>query len=245
VATPKVWSERNDPNAPGGAWRDCTYSSGLMMLVAGGWTKFPLGAYTVVEREALERSDNQPDETGASQDDLKLAIKNRYGISVGRPPWGIAEGVKHTELALSLQGSNKNLPYTHTLRRWDRSFTGGHEVCIVPLGNGKCLWLDPEAPMGYAGDVVDNATVIKWATGYGQMLYCLLDRFAPKPVPSPVVTPLPVTPPVIVEPPAPVTPPVATYTQAQMDTVMAELEAAHLALDAALAKIAAAQKDLA
>jgi hypothetical protein len=77
---PVVWSERPEPNAC--SLKDCTYSSGLMGLIWGNFTAFPLGIYTVAEREALERSDDQPNETGASLDDLILAVQRRYGLAL-------------------------------------------------------------------------------------------------------------------------------------------------------------------
>lgn len=75
-----VWSERDEPNAAG--WRDCSYAAALMALVAGGFSAFPEGIYTVAEREALERSDDKPDEIGAGAEDITTAVQRRYGLTL-------------------------------------------------------------------------------------------------------------------------------------------------------------------
>lgn len=220
MATVLVWSERNDPNSPGGVWRDCMYSSGLMALVFGGKASFPLGFYSVGEREALERADNQPDETGASLDDLIVAVKNRYGITITKSlKQYLADKHARADLGFVITGSNGNLPVGHTLRRWDPTFTGGHAVFIVPTGDGTHVkWYDPEATMKYAGDTTDWATVMKWI---GTMPYFIMvrrDAFAPAP------------------PPIPPTPAPLVYTEAQMKAVRDEL-------DAVKAELATAQAD--
>lgn len=180
---PLVWSERPEPNAPG--LRDCTYSSGLMTLVYGGLTSFPFGIYSVAEREALERSDDQPNETGASLIDLTTAVKRRYNLNLVAPPEALAVALTKTGRAYVLQGTPANLPAGHTLRRHDPSFTGGHAVCVVPIGWGYSLWLDPLAPNKYAGELVTNTTIIKWATGWGQMRMTLRDQFVAPVPPGP------------------------------------------------------------
>ena len=207
MATTLVWSERNDPNAPKGAWRDCTYSSGLMGMVFSGFTKFPLGLYSVAEREALERSDNQPDETGASLDDLCLAMKNRYGkVKVKSAIDLLSQHHKRSDLGFVIQGLNGNLSAGHPLRRWDPGFTGAHAIFIVPTGDGVHVrWFDPEATNKYQGDTTDWPTVMKWIGNNGYFITFRVDEYA-----SPVIAPPPV-PPVV-------TPKV--YTQAELDAAV-------------------------
>lgn len=234
MATTKVWSERPEPNAPG--LRDCTYSAGLTGLVFAGFDKFPKGAFTVDEREALERSDDQPNETGASLDDLILAIKRRYDITLKKSLIQyLAQHKARADLGFVIQGANGNLPYGHTLRRWDKNFTGGHAVFINPSGDGSTVhWYDPEAPMGFAGDIVNWATVTKWIGNAPYFISLRDNQF-------------------YVAPPAPPVPPAppATYTEAEYkaaitarDEAINKAVALNTAIDALEATLASRELDL-
>ena len=201
------WSERPEPNASG--LRDCTYAAGLTGMVYAGFTAFAKGIYSVAEREALERSDDQKDETGASLVDLKVAIKRRYGKDVTiHAASALSDLLDRVEaIGYVIQGKTGNFPVGHTLRRWDPGFTGGHAVFVQLLGGGKYRWFDPEAPMKFSGDIVTKAQVLTYAKGLGGSIHFRADEFAP-----PVVKP-----PVVVPPPAP-----TTYTKAEYDAVVAE-----------------------
>ena len=219
MPTPVVWSERPEPNATG--LKDCTYSAGLMGLVHGGKVDYALGIYSVAEREALERSDDQPNETGASLDDLVLAIKRRYGIALTKI--GVefmADRHGRTDLAFIIQGVNGNLPAGHSQRRWDPTFVGPHCLTIVPTGDGTTVtWLDPEAPNKFAGDKVAWTTVMKWIGNMPSQITVRKDAYAP---PAPKV-----------------------YTQAEMDAVTAQLAACRTALAKVTADLAAANARIA
>lgn len=198
-----VWSERNEP--AGGGWTDCTYASYLMIEIFGGKWQFPKLAYTVAEREAFERSDTRPDETGANLDNTDDAARNRYGAKFVLPKltMSLADALNKVGYGLVVQGTNSKL--TPFLRRWDPGFDGGHCVAVVPVGGGKSRWLDPLAPSKYEGDVVDNAVILKWAFGKDYARIVKADVF----LPAPVVVPPPVVPPVI-KPPVVVPPVVPT-----------------------------------
>lgn len=160
-----VWSERVErPGVVG--LHDCAYASALMALEWGGWARFPLGR-TAAEREALEASDDRPDETGARKEDVDLAVRRRYGIRMRPIADGSRAGLLATlavpNLALTLPGRLSHFPAGHRLRRWDPGFEGGHEVCVVTLGGGAAWWGDPLAPMGYAGDRVTIAEAAAFA----------------------------------------------------------------------------------
>ena len=176
-----VWSERGELHAKG--WKDCVYSSVAMAMVFGGFTKFPLGAYTDPEREALERSDDQPDEVGASIIDGAVACLRRYKDAPHTIPaegFSLAKALDKKGTILALTGVNGRLPAGHVLRRWDPSFVGAHAIAVKPLGGGKSLWLDPEAPNKYKGDTVANATVLKWADGLRNTIRVVTeDEFVP------------------------------------------------------------------
>lgn len=180
---PLVWSER--PELHGTRLRDCAYSTALMLLVYGGWTDFPLGIYTAAEREALERSDDQPDEQGASVRDITVAVKRRYGVSLTTPAAPLASELERTGYGFAVVGSMGNFPAGHTLRRHDPPFAGGHMACVIPIGWGSSLWLDPLAPNKYRGELVTNATVLQFAKGSADVRRVVHDWWAPKP---PVIT---------------------------------------------------------
>ncbi len=169
MPTPVVWSERPEPYAPG--LRDCAYSSVLMCLVHGGWVRYPLGIYTAQEREALERSDNQPDETGADIPDLIVAVRRRYGLTITESrSEGLTAALATTGIALAIQGRLSNLPAGHAQRRWDPDFTGSHMVCVLTGGAGRNVWLDPLAPNKFAGDMVADSVVMTYARGLGDYI---------------------------------------------------------------------------
>lgn len=222
MTTPLVWSERVEP--AGGGLKDCAYSAGLTALVFGGFTKFPLGIWTVAEREALERSDDQPDETGASLADLVVAVKRRYGIDWTESRIALlAQHKARTDLAFVITGMNGNLPAGHTLRRWQPGYALGHAATIRPVGDGiKVRFLDPLAPNKYPGDITDWPTVMRWMGGSPEFISVRENEYAPPP-------------PVVVTP--------TTYTKAQLDAAITKAEAAahNAVLDKALAAVNAAQ----
>ena len=197
---PVVWSERPELNAA--SLKDCTYSGALQALVFGGKVEYQHGIYTAAEREALERSDDQPDETGASLDDVIVAVKRRYGIDLVKNRVELLD--QHhdrADLAFVIQGVNGNLAAGHPQRRWDPSFVGPHCVTIIPTGDGTHVkWLDPLAPNKFAGDTVLWATVTKWIGNMPSAITVRKDAYAPPKV----------------------------YTQAQMDAAMAACKAANV-----------------
>ena len=175
---PVVWSERPEPNASG--LKDCTYSAGLTALVYGDKVSYPLGIYTVAEREALERSDDQPNETGASLDDLILAVKRRYAITLTKnAPSSLSTWLAKDDIALVVQGLMGNLSTEGGLRRWDPSFTGAHSVCVVNLPGDRYIWLDPLAPNKFAGDVVVKRQILRFAEGLGGSIAVRSSQFDP------------------------------------------------------------------
>lgn len=189
MTQPYNWSERGESPQ-----RDCTYASGLTGMVYAGWTKFPKGIYTHEEREALERSDSQPDETGASLADLKEALKNRYGVTRTINAASALSGLLDKRMGHVVQGYLKNFPSGHRLRRWQPGFTGGHAIFVYFGSDLKYHWFDPLAPMKFAGDIVTKAEIMTFAKGLGGSISFRPDEFK-------VVAPV-------------------TYTQAQLDAAV-------------------------
>lgn len=150
-----VWSEV-DPALT--SYEDCTYCSVLMVLVASGFTAFPLGAYTHPERVAFRGGDPRLNFSGPVD---RAAI--RYGVAVTSPtPYtqaGLQAALATPGAAYAVAGQLANFPAGHPIRRHDPGFTGFHAVCVIPKGNGEVLWLDPLAPMNYAGDTIPAAWV--------------------------------------------------------------------------------------
>lgn len=174
---PLVWSERPEPNAA--SLKDCAYSAMLMALVFGGFTKYPFGIYSVAEREELERSDDQPDETGASLGDLVVAVRRRYGLTVKINAGGLAGLLATPGIALVVAGSLGTLPVGSKLRRWQPGYVGGHAITAITRGDGTVLWLDPLATNKYPGDSALTSDVLAFARGWGGSITVRRDQFAP------------------------------------------------------------------
>lgn len=170
VGEAKVWSEHGGAHRIAtGVVTDCTYSANLMVLVHGGFRDFPLGAFTAEERNALEMADAHPDHMGANHTITDKAIRKRYGVTMRKPP-GLTQRWSADELrdelsavgrAYAIAGKYIDLP--PNLRRHDPTFTKDHDVCVIPVGTGRVRWLDPLAPMGFGGDVIEIDTVIRYA----------------------------------------------------------------------------------
>lgn len=152
MADVAVWDERDDYTA-------CTWRSTLMVIVASGFTAFPLGAYTVEEARAFRDGDARLNFSGPVEHAL-----SRYGITVQSPaPYsqtGLREALSTPGRAYAVAGRTANFPAGHSIRRWDPVFAGFHAVCVIPLGGGLCRWLDPLAYTGFAGDTVSVADVV-------------------------------------------------------------------------------------
>ena len=184
MATPRVWSERvESPGVRG--WHDCAYSSALMVLVGAGKSDYPLGIYTPAERNELEKYDTRPDNTGATNADVLMAVHRRYGIELKRQELTTqsltAELLRRKGRIYSIAGSFRFLPLGHKLRRHQPDFVGGHQVAFKPDGTGWGLWLDPLAENKYVGDVVDVETVAKFAWENWPALYLNEDELAAMP----------------------------------------------------------------
>jgi hypothetical protein len=221
MTQPYNWSERVEPNSSTGL-KDCTYAAGLTGMVYAGFGPFPLGIYTVAEREALERSDDQPDETGASLGDLVTALSRRYKKTKKVNGAVALASLLDGRVGLVVQGYLKNFPAGHTLRRWQPGFTGGHAIFVYHGTDLKYHWYDPLAPMKFAGDIVSKADVLTFARGLGGSVTFKPDEYLP----------------------APVVPP-KTYTQAEMDAVKAQLAKASADLATRGAELAAAKAKIA
>ena len=155
-----VWPEHPEVSGVTGL-HDCTQCAACMCLIYAGFTQFPLGIYTVAERNALDASDDRPDNTGATLDGsirssgwLDQQVLNRYGVRMRTLP-DDSPSTLHSMLltpgyAFLLQGSMGNLPVGHPLRRWEPEFGGGHAVCVI---SGEVRWLDPLAPLNCIADL--------------------------------------------------------------------------------------------
>lgn len=163
-------TERTELHATG--WRDCTYASGMMAVWFGrqGASIFPLG-FTAEEREALERSDDKPDEQGANiNTDLILACQRRYGVTLRQQAGSLraALAAAGPDAFFVFAGSNGRWPAGDHFRRWDPGFAGNHATAGQGTGDGKTIWwMDPEAPATYAGEPIDIDHLMTWSFGDG------------------------------------------------------------------------------
>jgi hypothetical protein len=129
-----VWSEQNDTQG----LKDCLWCSYLMGLVYGGVTRFPLGKYTIAEREAFERSQkHRAPETGGLPLDGDIASQARYGIQLRR--------VYDVNAALASIG-------TYLLITGAGGFgaKGSHAIGVVPTSGTRANVYNPLARMGSA-----------------------------------------------------------------------------------------------
>lgn len=168
---PTVWPEHPEVSGVIG-YHDCSQSSALMCLIYAGFTAFPLGAYTVAERNALDAADDRPDNTGATFDGsirtagwLEKQIANRYGVTLRKLPDSteatFRKFLSTPGYAFIVQGTMGNLPVGHPLRRWQPEFSGAHAVCVI--SGTRPRWLDPLGPLHFAGDLTDLDTVLRFA----------------------------------------------------------------------------------
>lgn len=182
-----VWSERNDPYAPNGAWRDCTQASYLMCLMYGE-AGIP-NAFTIGERERFEDAEGLPEynagstpgqtqETGLfGYGRCDRASRVLYGVELDDLPesgvWAALNGTGH---AIALTGQSAGLP---------SGYTGSHSVCVVPRGDGTCWVYDPLAPMGSGPTVATAANISRWHAGNPYDARIVRDaQFAPPPDPG-------------------------------------------------------------
>lgn len=179
MTMPVVWSERNELHDPTGSEHDCYVAAPLMCLVYGGKLSYPLGIYTALEREALERSDGRPDEEGGTPSDADEAIQKRYGLSMHIPTEASLGEVTIVGRALSVGGRLANFPVGHRLRRYAPAYLGGHRICYIPISRLSGTWLDPLAPWLYAGEQVTLAEVGLFAKGRAasDLRYTLKDEY--------------------------------------------------------------------
>lgn len=156
-------------------WRDCLYASGVMLAHDAGVT-LPLG-YTKAEREALERSDDRPDEQGGSLDDLMTGFRRRYDWTPT-----LAKDVGNATFRGSLTGGAvvqiiyAELP-AH-FQQWDPAFAAKgadsrHSVSVRRSssvdGSTKpgYLWLrDPLARGAYCGEWIRETDLLVAANAW-------------------------------------------------------------------------------
>jgi hypothetical protein len=152
----QVWSEV-DPSLR--SYTDCTWCSILMAIVGSGFDAFPLGAYTHAERRAFRGTSAILNFSGPV-----AAAQARYGITVVRPapysPEELRAALRIPGRVYAVAGRLANYPAGHPRRRWDPTFAGFHAVAVQTFGNDLGRWLDPLAPMGFAGDSIDIDEVV-------------------------------------------------------------------------------------
>jgi hypothetical protein len=177
--TVKVWSEF--PGRPGFGVDQCSECGYLMGLLHGGFAKFPLGAYTTVERDALTVAEVDRAASRAAGKPMfpliDAAALKRYGRRL-RTVTGSLTRATDAQLrtalstrgnAVVLPGSYLGLPYSHPLRARARQangsdYTGGHMVTVVNE-DGTPDWLDPLRPNGEAAYpcTVEDAMAFAWS----------------------------------------------------------------------------------
>ena len=151
MAVPKVWTERIAGQT---RYNLCTWATIEMLCVGAGNTKWPLGVYTDAELLAFNGGSTVFNFSGGV-----AAAKSRYGITIQSPtPYSQSQLLAALNIpgrVYGIAGKLANYPAGHARRRWAPTFEGFHAVAVVTLGGGKAIWLDPMAPMRFAGDTID------------------------------------------------------------------------------------------
>lgn len=176
--TAKVWSEF--PGRAGFGVDQCSECGYLMGMVHGGFTKFPLGVYTVAERDALTAAEVNREAHraagGAMFTIINAAALKRYGKRLRSITADGRANVVELRAALAtpgnavvLPGSYLGLAYNHPLRARARQangsdYTGGHMVTVLNLA-GASKWLDPLRPNGEAAYACTVADAMAFAEG--------------------------------------------------------------------------------
>ena len=161
-----VWTERE---ATG--WKDCVWSSYLMAMEYGGYSKFPLGTNTDAERNAFAGSFTN----GARPDQADANAQARYGVSLKPLDTSLAAALKRPGYALVVTGNYANIGDNSQLAadilQWNNypGLLSGHDVnhavTVITNQDGTLTWLDPTAPNNSNGVTVSAADVLKFNGG--------------------------------------------------------------------------------
>lgn len=177
----KVWTEQRT-----GRWDQCTECAYLMAMIHGGFTRFPRGAYTQAERDALTLTAGlvPGDGVGTVFPPIDTALTKRYGVTLRSRPITTSASLRALLTpagnAFVLAGNYKRFPAGHARRRWQPNYFLGHALCVVTLGGGKILWLDPLADAGHPGDITTISDALLFAWTQWVTMEVKAGEFAPK-----------------------------------------------------------------
>jgi hypothetical protein len=187
VTTLAVWSEREYRPPPNAGWHDCWVSARLQELAAAGYA-FGAAAFTDAEREAAERAQTlvAPEGPGTFEAGDQF-LARRYQLTDHRAT-DLAALLRIPALAIAAIGVNARLPAR--LRKWDPAFAGDHMATVITRAPGvEPTFLDPEAPMRYAGDPITYAELLAW-WNRGQVRYLAVGELEVPPVWTAHITPI-------------------------------------------------------
>lgn len=148
-----------------GSWEDCLWASATEWLNDTWKTSAP---DTLAWAEKLRAASGEPPTGGSNFGDLQRGL-NKMGIPVTVTPLkrdAFLTALK-PDYAGMVSGSMGNFASSHRLRRWQRSFAGGHMVYVARLADGSLWWCDPLAPEGtYQGEKI-STTELRTFMGTG------------------------------------------------------------------------------
>lgn len=153
-----VVSERRELFSP--TQNDCT-DAGIIRMVMDAGIVLPLFYDLDREREALERSNSRPDETGETIGSIVEAATNRYHFA-GHSVTDLRASLTTPGTIVLVQGWNYRLP--KRLRAYP-NFGGGHAGDVRVNRDASLTWLDPGRPHGYRGDPITLAEALHFAWG--------------------------------------------------------------------------------
>lgn len=120
---------------------------------------------TLYEAELIRHEAGLHPSGGATTDDGIRGLQARYGWAPAKVAgWAAAEeALKVVGASVALSGIPTNAPSGSPIRHWLPNYAKGHRIHVYRKDTGLPWLLDPEAPVGYAGERVSWSDLAAFA----------------------------------------------------------------------------------